>query len=42
MAKQMMKTKENGGKKLEMNRIKENRGGKYQIRRNKDVSVAHS
>lgn len=42
MAKQMMKTKENEGKKLEMDRRKENRGGKYQIRRNKDVSVAHS
>lgn len=42
MAKQMMKTKENEGKKLEMDRRKENRGGKYQIRRNKDVSIAHS
>lgn len=42
MAKQMMKTEEDGGKKLEMNRIKENRGGKYPVRRNKDVSVAHS
>lgn len=42
MAKQMMKTKENKGKKLEMDRRNENRGGKYQIRRNKDVSIAHS
>lgn len=42
MAKQMMKTKENEGEKLEMDRRKENRGGKYQIRRNKDVPIAHS
>lgn len=42
MAKQMMKTKENEGGKLEMDRRKENRGEKYQIRRNKDVPIAHS
>lgn len=42
MAKQMMKTKQNAGKKLEMDRRKENRGRKYQKRRNKDVSIAHS
>lgn len=42
MAKQMMKTKQNEGKKLEMDRRKENRGRKYQKRRNKDVSIAHS
>lgn len=40
MAKQMMKTKQNEGKKLEMDRRKENRGGKYQMRRNIDVSIA--
>lgn len=42
MAKQMMKTKQNEGKKLEMDRRKENRGRKDQKRRNKDVSIAHS
>lgn len=42
MAKQMMKTKQNEGKKLEMNRREENRRRKYQKRRNKDVSIAHS
>lgn len=42
MAKRMMKTKQNEGKKLEMDRRKENRERKHQKRRNKDVSIAHS
>jgi len=42
MAGQMMKTKQNMGKKLERDRGKGSRGEKHQIRRNKDVSVAYS